>query len=73
VKDRLSHLLLFLKQEFGQKIPRGTRLSVRLTHQDMADACCTTRVTITRLLGKLQQQGMISFDSKQHIVFNEDN
>jgi len=69
VKDRLNHLLLFLKQEFGQTVAQGTRLSVRLTHQDLADACCTTRVTITRLLSNLQKQGKIMFDSKHHIIF----
>ncbi len=70
VKDRLYYLLLWLKQEFGQEVAQGTRLSVRLTHQDLADACCTTRVTITRELRNLQQQGKITFDSKHHIVFS---
>jgi PAS domain S-box-containing protein len=70
VKDRLHHLLLFLKQEFGYPVPQGTRLSIRLTHQDLADACCTTRVTITRLLSQLQQQGAIAFDSKHLIILN---
>lgn len=70
VKDRLHHLLLFLKQEFGYPIAQGTGLSIRLTHQDLADACCTTRVTITRLLGQLQQQGAIAFDSKHLIILN---
>lgn len=70
VKDRLYYLLLWLKKEFGQTVAKGTRLSVRLTHQDLADACGTTRVTVTRELSKLQQQGKITFDSKHHIVFN---
>ncbi|MEW6491180.1 MAG: PAS domain S-box protein [Cyanobacteriota bacterium] len=70
VKDRLYYLLLWLKQEFGQTVTQGTRLSVRLTHQELADACCTTRVTVTRELSKLQQQGKIRFDSQHHIVFN---
>jgi CRP-like cAMP-binding protein len=70
VKDRLHHLLLFLKQEFGCPVEQGTRLSIRLTHQDLADACCTTRVTITRLLSQLQQQGAIAFDSKHLIILN---
>jgi PAS domain S-box-containing protein len=70
VKNRLYYLLLWLKQEFGQRAGQGTRLSVRLTHQELADACCTTRVTITRELSKLQQQGKIRFDSQHHIVFN---
>lgn len=68
VKERLQHLLLFLKKEIGEPIAQGTRLKVRLTHQDLADACCTTRVTITRLLGHLQKQGKISFDSKFQII-----
>jgi CRP-like cAMP-binding protein len=70
VRDRLYYLLLWLKQEFGQTVAQGTCLSFRLTHQELADACCTTRVTVTRELSKLQQQGKISFDSKHHIVFN---
>lgn len=68
VKERLYHLLLFLKQEFGQPVDQGTRLSVRLTHQDLADACCTTRVTITRLLGSFQQERLIRFDAEHHLV-----
>lgn len=71
VKERLQHLLLFLEQKFGEKGAQGTRLSIRLTHQDLADACCTTRVTITRLLGKLQQQGKIRFDSQSHFLFTK--
>ena len=70
VKDRLYSFLLWLKHEFGQKVGQGTRLSFRLTHQDLADACCTTRVTITRELSKLQQQGKIMLDSKHHIIFS---
>jgi PAS domain S-box-containing protein len=68
VEDRLHHLLDLLKREIGQPVENGTRLCVRLTHQDFASACCTTRVTITRLLGKLQQEGDITFDSQNHLI-----
>lgn len=67
----LYHLLQFLKQEIGEPVGEKTRLSVRFTHEDIASACCTTRVTITRLMGKLQQQGLISFDSKKHMIINK--
>lgn len=70
-KDRLYQLLLLLKQEIGQPVERGIRLSVRLTHQDLAAACSTTRVTITRMLGKLQDQGKITIDSQNHIIILE--
>lgn len=68
VEDRLHHLLELLKQEIGQPTEHGIRLCVRLTHQDFASACCTTRVTITRLLGKLNQEGKIVFDSQNHLI-----
>jgi CRP-like cAMP-binding protein len=55
VSDRLYTLLQLLKQEVGQAVAEGTRLSVRLTHEDLAIACGTTRVTITRLLRQFQQ------------------
>lgn len=68
VQERLHHLLELLKQHVGQPVPGGTRLSVRFTHEDFASACCTTRVTITRLMGKLQQEGIISLDATKHII-----
>ena len=71
VEKRLQHLLLFLKDEIGQRVAKGTRLPIRLTHEEIASACCTTRVTITRLISKLQQQGFISFDAKNHIIIND--
>ncbi|MDZ8187984.1 MAG: PAS domain S-box protein [Nostoc sp. ChiSLP02] len=68
VQERLHYLLQLLKQEIGETVSEGTRLSVRLTHEDIASACCTTRVTITRLMGKLQEEGVIDFDLKKHII-----
>jgi PAS domain S-box-containing protein len=68
VQDRLYQLLELLKQQIGEPVPGGTRLTFRLTHEDIASACATTRVTITRLLSQLQEQGIISFDAKKHII-----
>lgn len=68
VADRFESLLRLLKQEIGQPVAGGTRLSVRLTHEDLATACCTTRVTITRLLRQLQQQKKLSVDSQHHLI-----
>ncbi|PSB30287.1 PAS domain-containing protein [Chlorogloea sp. CCALA 695] len=73
VKDRFYQLLQLLKQEIGQKVESGTRLNIRFTHQDFADACSTTRVTITRLVGKLQKEGEIKVDSKNHLILLEQN
>jgi CRP-like cAMP-binding protein len=68
VEDRLQELLQLLKQEMGQPITGGTRLMARLTHQNLANAIGTTRVTVTRLLGEFQRQGYISLDSDRHLI-----
>lgn len=68
IEERLRHLLLLLKEEIGQPVPQGTRLNVKLTHQQLASAIGTSRVTITRLLGKLRQEGWVCLDRDRHIV-----
>lgn len=72
VVDRLIGLLRLLKQEIGIPVPQGTRLSVRFTHEELASACCSTRVTVTRMLKDLQQQGLIIIDSEYHIILKEE-
>lgn len=68
VEERLRHLLLLLKQEVGQPTSQGFRLSVKLTHQQMASAIGTSRVTITRLLGKLRAEKWVKLDRDRHLV-----
>lgn len=68
VEDRLQNFLLLLKQEVGEPVPQGTRLKVRLTHQDIANACGTSRVTVTRLLNKFKKEKIIAFDSQHHLI-----
>lgn len=71
VEDRFKQLLMMLQQSFGQPVEAGTRLSIRLTHQDFASACCTTRVTITRLLSKWQQEGKLEIDAQSHLILKD--
>lgn len=68
IKHRLLCLLETCDRLFGDRVPQGSRLQVRLTHQELADACCTTRVTITRFLKTLQEEGKILFDRDNHII-----
>lgn len=68
VEERLRHLLLLLKQEVGQPDTHGTRLSIRLTHQQLANAIGTTRVTVTRLLNQLKDEEWLFIDRQRHII-----
>ncbi|MBE9203034.1 Crp/Fnr family transcriptional regulator [Synechocystis salina] len=73
VDERLQGLLNLLGQELGQPTTGGLRLSVRLTHQMLANAIGTTRVTVTRLLGEFQAQGKVSLDGDRHLVVALEN
>lgn len=71
VEERLWQLLLMLKEEMGQSVVNGTRLTIRFTHQNLAQIICTTRVTVTRILGDFQEKGLISIDRTRHIIIRE--
>lgn len=68
LETRLWRLLQLLEQAVGVPIETGVCLSIRLTHQDLANACCTTRVTISHLIGKLQRNGMITFNQQRRLI-----
>ncbi len=72
VEDRLRQLLRLLQREVGQETPEGIRLTVRLTHQHLANAIGSTRVTVTRALGQLQDEGWLTIDRTRHIVIHEE-
>lgn len=71
VEDRLQHLLMLMKQQIGQPVAEGTRIEMRITHQNLANAIGTTRVTVTRLLSKLKSEGLITIDRNRHIILRE--
>jgi CRP-like cAMP-binding protein len=55
----------------GEPIAQGSRLKIRLTHQNLANAIGTTRVTVTRLLGEFQRQGAVSIDGDRHLIIHD--
>lgn len=59
IEDKVLQLLTWLGRRFGSTEEVGITLDTFLTHQDLAEALCTTRVTITRSLKDLERQGTI--------------
>lgn len=58
-RERLVHLLLELAEKYGLKTPNGLELTIKLSHQDMANMIGSTRESVTVLLGELQNEGYI--------------
>ena len=68
VEDRLRGFLELVASSYGQPCAEGLRLDLRLTHQEMASALGTTRVTVTRMLGALREEGWLRFDAERRLV-----
>ncbi len=61
--DRLLGFLTLLIDEHGEQCEQGYYLPFQLTHAQIGSAIGSTRVTVTRLMGKLRQGGLIqSYD-----------
>ncbi len=63
---KLKKFLAWLSDKFGQPCDRGITISIKLTHQDIADIIGSTRVTMTRSLNHLRVQGLLSW--KNHYL-----
>ncbi|MBM5815423.1 MAG: Crp/Fnr family transcriptional regulator [Cyanobacteria bacterium K_Offshore_surface_m2_239] len=70
VEDRVKGLLELLAMEYGIPCAEGLRLTPRLTHQELASALGTTRVTVTRIIGQLKDIGWLSLDSQRSIILS---
>lgn len=57
--DRLIGFLTLLLEEFGEPCTEGHYLPWSLTHAQIGSAIGSTRVTVTRLMGKLRQRGLV--------------
>lgn len=68
----LLKFLSWLSRRFGQDVTAGRMIDLRLTHQDIADSIGATRVTVTRTLNQLEQQGIIQRLSLQRIILREE-
>lgn len=59
VEQRLLGVLSLLAEQYGEGAEEGTRISVRLTHAQLAETIGATRATVTRLLGVLRRRGLV--------------
>ncbi len=68
IEDRVRGFLELLANDYGQPCDQGLRLNIKLTHQELASALSTTRVTVTRVLGSLKDEGWLQLDGQRRLV-----
>jgi CRP/FNR family transcriptional regulator len=68
IRSRLASLLLNLMQNFGESTAVGTKISLRLTNQEMANMIGTSRETVNRALNRLWDERLIDMRTAHVIV-----
>ncbi len=72
IRSRLASLLLNLMQNFGEPASGGTRISLRLTNQEMANMIGTTRETVNRTLNRFWDERLIDMRTAHVVVVDAD-
>jgi CRP-like cAMP-binding protein len=57
-----------LSEQYGEEVPTGTMIKLRLTHEDLANLIGTTRETVTTQLNRFLRMGLLSRRARRLIV-----
>lgn len=60
---RLANLLPLLAQKFGENNDDGVKITLRLTHQDLAAMVASTRESVTKVLNELRNREIIEIEA----------
>ncbi len=72
IRARLASLLLNLGDQFGELVDDGTRISLRLTNQEMANMIGTTRETINRTLNRFWDEKLVDMRTAHVVIVEPD-
>jgi CRP/FNR family transcriptional regulator, cyclic AMP receptor protein len=72
IRARLASLLLNLCDQFGEGVENGTRISLRLTNQEMANMIATTRETVNRTLNRFWDEKLVDMRSSHLVIVDAD-
>ncbi|WP_044338217.1 Crp/Fnr family transcriptional regulator [Rossellomorea aquimaris] len=68
VKERILYFMSFLVKKFGEKHGRFIKITVPLTHQDIASFIGSTRETVTSLTKELISEGHLQKIDKHYLM-----
>jgi CRP-like cAMP-binding protein len=72
IRARLASLLLNLAEQFGEAVENGTRITLRLTNQEMANMIGTTRETVNRTLNRFWDDRLVDMRTAHVVVVEPD-
>jgi CRP/FNR family cyclic AMP-dependent transcriptional regulator len=70
-RERLEFILQELARDFGVRDARGLLLRPELGHDDLADMIGSSRPMVTRLLGEMSEQGLVTRCGRNLVVLEQ--
>jgi CRP/FNR family transcriptional regulator len=67
-ENRVRVVLKHISTQYGTKDNRGTIITLKLTHKDIADYASVSRETVTRFLDKFAKDGEIEFLDNKYLL-----
>ena len=71
VQERLLQFACWLAENFGQPTSHGRLITIRLTHQEIAETIGSSRVTITRFIKQLEADGLLRWSGRERFISNK--
>lgn len=71
LRERLAGALIELAEKFGVRDSRGTLLTIKLTHADLAELVGASRQRTTEQLNDFEREGVIARDGRRLIIVPE--
>ena len=68
--EKLARLLVKWCDEHGKRTAQGIRISIGLTHEEIAQMICTSRETVTRVLGEFKRRHIVHLVDHSILVRN---
>ena len=65
---RLASLISRLADDFGREIEEGTVIDLVLTHQEIANLIGSSRVTVTKLINRFIDEGLLTIKKRKIII-----
>lgn len=69
--DKVAYRLLYMAGRFGVRQNDGWFVTVPFRHQYVADSLSITRETASRMIERIQRQGLVSQDGKGHFIIRD--
>ncbi|MBI4653698.1 MAG: Crp/Fnr family transcriptional regulator [Nitrospirae bacterium] len=67
-EHKVRALLKLISEQNGVKDTRGTIITLKLTHEDIANYASVSRETVTRVFGRLLKEGEIEILERKYIL-----